>query len=116
MPTRSLRLVSSRQFQWSVSTHLSQSIFVREQHCQHCASCQQILYLKGIEVRVVGGFVVVEHKVDGVRRCADEDDLEDGVVQRIRVVKGPKEVNVTTEVHDQVQKLRLERDTGRTLF
>jgi hypothetical protein len=32
---------------------------------------------------------VVEHQVYGVRGRADEDDFEDGVVERIGLVKGP---------------------------
>lgn len=55
--------------------------------------------------------VVVEHEVDGVGRSADEDDLEDGVVERLGFVEGPEEVDVTREVDDQVEELRLERDT-----
>jgi hypothetical protein len=34
-------------------------------------------------------FVVVEHKVDGVRGGADEDDFKDGVVERAGLVEGP---------------------------
>lgn len=64
----------------------------------------------------MGGLEVVEHEVYGVGGCADEDDLEDSVVQRIGVVEGPEKVDVSTEVYDQVQELRLERDAGRALF
>lgn len=64
----------------------------------------------------MGRFEVVEHEVHGVCGCADEDDLEDGVVQRIGVVEGPQKVDVSTKVYNQVQELRLERDTGRTLL
>lgn len=59
---------------------------------------------------------VVEHEVHGVRGCADKDDLKDSVIQRVRVVEGPEKVNVSSKVDNQVQKLRLERDTGRALF
>jgi hypothetical protein len=59
---------------------------------------------------------IVEHEVHGVRGGADKDDFEDGVVQRTRVVEGPEQVDVSSEVNNQVQKLRLERDTGRALF
>jgi hypothetical protein len=37
----------------------------------------------------VGRFEVVEHEVDRVRGCADEDNLEDGVVERLGLVEGP---------------------------
>lgn len=64
----------------------------------------------------MGRLEVVEHEVYGVCGGADENDLKDSVVQRIGVVEGPKEVDVSTEIHDQVQELRLERYTGRTLL
>lgn len=64
----------------------------------------------------MGRLEVVEHEVYGIRGCADEDDLEDGVVQRMRVVEGPEKVDVSTKVNNQVQELRLEGDTGRALF
>lgn len=35
------------------------------------------------------GLEVVQHEVYRIRRCADEDDLEDGVVKRVGVVEGP---------------------------
>lgn len=56
----------------------------------------------------MGGLEVVEHEVYGIRGSADEDDLEDGVVQRVRVVEGPEEVDVSAKVNNQVQELRLE--------
>lgn len=63
----------------------------------------------------MGRLEVVEHEVHGVRRCADEHNLEYGVVERMRVVEGPQEVDVSSEIHNQVQELRLERNAGRTL-
>ena len=36
---------------------------------------------EGVDVGVVGGFVVVEHEVDGVGLEAEEEELEDGVVE-----------------------------------
>ena len=59
----------------------------------------------------MGRLKVVEHEVYRVRRCADENNLEYGVVERMGVVEGPEEVDVTREVDDQVEELRLERDT-----
>lgn len=50
----------------------------------------------------MGGFEVVEHEVNGVRRCTDEDYFEDGVVKRIWVVEGPKQVDVSAQIHNQV--------------
>lgn len=63
----------------------------------------------------MGRLEVVEHEVYGVRRSTNENDLEYGVVERMRVVEGPQEVDVTSEVHNQVQELRLERNASRTL-
>jgi hypothetical protein len=37
----------------------------------------------------VGRFEIVEHEVYGVRGRADEDNLEDGVVERLGLVEGP---------------------------
>lgn len=58
---------------------------------------------------------VVEHKVYGVGGCADEDDFEDGVVERLGFVEGPQEVDVPREIHNEVKELRFEGDTGRAL-
>lgn len=59
---------------------------------------------------------VVEHEVYGVCGCANENDLEDGIVQRVGVVEGPEKVNVSSQVNNQVQELRLERDASCALF
>jgi hypothetical protein len=61
------------------------------------------------------GLVVVEHEVDGVRGGADENDLEDSVVEGAGLVEGPQQVDVSREVDNEVEELRLERDTGRAL-
>jgi hypothetical protein len=58
----------------------------------------------------VGGFEIVEHEVYGVRGRADEDNLEDGVVERLGLVEGPQQIDVSCEVDDEVQELRLERN------
>jgi hypothetical protein len=63
----------------------------------------------------VSWLVVVEHEVYGVRGRADEDDLEDGVVERFRCVESPYKINVSCKVDNQVEELRLERDAGRAL-
>jgi len=54
------------------------------------------------------GLVIVEHQVDCVRRGTDEDDFEARVIQCVGIIKGPYEVDVAGEVHDEVEKLRLE--------
>jgi hypothetical protein len=63
------------------------------------------LHLECVEIWVVGGLVVVEHEVDGVRGGADEDDLEDGVVERAGRVEGPEKVDVSRHVYDEVEEL-----------
>lgn len=49
--------------------------------------------------------VVVEHEVDGVCRCGDEDDLEHCVVKRRGQVKGPEQVDVPGNVDEEVEEL-----------
>lgn len=61
------------------------------------------------------GLVVVEHQVDRVSGGADEDYLEDGVVEVLRFVKRPEKVDVAGDVDDEVQELRLEGYAGRAL-
>ena len=50
-------------------------------------------------------FVVVEHEIDGISRCADEDDLEDSVVERLGVVESPQKVDVARDVYYEVKEL-----------
>jgi hypothetical protein len=64
----------------------------------------------------VGGFVVVEHQVDGVSRGANEDNLENGVVEVLRVVERPEQVDVASDVNEEVQELRLEGYAGCALL
>lgn len=59
--------------------------------------------------------VVVEHEVDGVRGRADEDNLKDGVVEIIGIVKCPEQVNVSCYIDNQIQKLRFKGDARRAL-
>jgi hypothetical protein len=63
----------------------------------------------------VGRFEIVKHEVDRVCRGADEDNLENGVVERLGVVEGPEQVDISGEVNNQVQELRLERNAGCAL-
>ena len=50
----------------------------------------------------MGGFVVVEHQVDGVGAAADEEELEEGVVQGFAVVERPEEIHISGAVDDEV--------------
>jgi hypothetical protein len=87
------------------ATHLGKRVFVWEQYRQYRAGSDQILHLECVQVRIVGRLVVVEHEVDGVRGGADKDDLEDGVVQRLALVEGPEEIDVSRYVYDEVEEL-----------
>ena len=57
-------------------------VFVGEEDGKNGAAAEKILDFEGVDVGVVGGFVVVEHEVDGVGLEAEEEELEDGVVER----------------------------------
>jgi hypothetical protein len=87
------------------STHLGQRVFVRKQYREHRACTNQILHLERVQVRIVGGLVVVEHQINGVCGSADEDDLEDGVVECRGRVEGPEEVYVSRYVYDEIEEL-----------
>lgn len=73
-------------------THLSRSIFVGQSNSQNQRSTQQVLHFERVEVRVIGGLVVVEHQIDDVGGRCNENDLEDGVVEHSAVEGGPEEV------------------------
>lgn len=88
--------------------YLDQSILVRKQDGQYCGSPQEVLDTESIAFGVDGGLEVLEHQVDGVSLGADEKDLEGGVVEHVRSVEGPKEVEVSGDVDDEVEELRLE--------
>ena len=70
---------------------LRHGVFVRKQDSKNCGAAKQVLDAEGVLVRVVGGFVLVEHEVDNVGLGADEDELEDGIVEGFGWV-GPEEV------------------------
>lgn len=58
----------------------------------------------------MGGLIVVQHQINGVRGRADEDDLKDGIVERFGFVKGPEQVDVPGDVDNQIEQLRFEGD------
>lgn len=63
---------------------LGDAIGVGEDDGQDGGSGEQVLDLEGIDVGIVGGLVCVCHEVDDVALGADEHDLEDKVVERVR--------------------------------
>jgi hypothetical protein len=89
----------------SPRTHLCEVVLVREEDRQQRTGANEVLHLERIEVRVVGGLVVVEHEVHRVRGRADEDDFKDGVVERLWLVEGPEKVDVSGNVYDEVKEL-----------
>lgn len=74
-----------------VLPHLRKLVFVGEQDAQNSTSCDQVLDSEGIEIGIVGRFVVVEHQVDDVGGGSNKDELEGSVPQASERV-GPKKV------------------------
>ena len=62
---------------------LPRVVVVREQDGQDGGAAQEVLDPEGVEVAVVGRLVRVDHQVDDVPLCADEEDFEDEVVQTV---------------------------------
>jgi hypothetical protein len=62
-------------------SYLRKLVFVGKYDAQNGTSCDQILNSEGIEVGVVGGLVIVEHQVDDICGCSNEDELESSVPQ-----------------------------------
>lgn len=62
-------------------THFCDLVFVREEDSENGAAAEEVLNFEGVDVGIVGGFVVVEHEVDGVGLETEEEELEDGVVE-----------------------------------
>jgi hypothetical protein len=70
--------------------YLDKRVPVGEEDCEKSGTGYQILHFKGILVGVMSGLEVVQHKVDYVGGRADEDDLEDGVVERGWIIECPQ--------------------------
>lgn len=60
-----------------------------EKDSQNCAAQQEIFDLEGILVGIVSWFVIVQHEVNDIARRSKEDNLEDGIVQALGIVKRP---------------------------
>lgn len=75
----------------SGSVYLGRDVFHGKQNAQYGASCDQVLHLESIEVGIMGGFVVVEHQIDDIGRCSNEDELEGRVPQAVERV-GPQKI------------------------
>jgi hypothetical protein len=63
---------------------LGEGVLVREKDCENGGATEEVLDAEGIDVGIVCGLVGVGHEVDDVALGADEEDLEDEVVDAIR--------------------------------
>ena len=63
------------------TTHFCDLVFIREEDSENGATTEQVLDFESVDVGIVSGFIVVEHEVDGVGLEAEEEELEDGVVE-----------------------------------
>lgn len=71
-------------------TDLGDSVVVGEQQSQKGTEAEKILHLEGIEVRIMRGLVLGEHKINDISWRAYEQDFESCVVEGVG--KGPKQV------------------------
>lgn len=99
-------------------------------------TAKEVLHSEGIDVDIVGGLVGVGHEVDDVALGADEEDLEDEVVDAVGrkeicpmlarsnsnlcchwtlYMAGERHTEVSSEVDEQIQALRLEGDARTAL-
>lgn len=65
------------------ATNLGNAIIARKENGKHCTNSEEILNFESINVGIMCGFVVVEHKVDDVGRGTDKQKLERGEVQGV---------------------------------
>lgn len=73
--------------------HLGDGPFVGEQDGEDGGAAREVRHAESVQVRVVRGFVVIQHHPEGVRGRREEDDFENGVP--CTVGKCPKEICVS---------------------
>ena len=56
-------------------------VAIGEEQRQRRGAAEQVLDFEGVDVGVVGGFVVVEHEVEGVGLGGEEEEFEGRVVR-----------------------------------
>lgn len=66
-------------------------VAVREKDAERGGAGEEVLDFEGIEGRVVGGVVFIDHKVDDVRLRGEEEEFEGGVPKRAGG-QGPEDV------------------------
>lgn len=111
-------------------TYLCWCVLVRKQDSQNCCTSNEVFHLERVNVWIVGRAVVIKHEVDDISGGANEDNLENRVVQIVDAQRGPKQIwgrrqhsRITIErdfshteisryVDNEVEKLAFERDTG----
>lgn len=109
-------------------------VIVGEGDGEDGGTAKEVLHSEGIDVDIVGGLVGVGHEVDDVALGADEEDLEDEVVDAVGreeicpvlarsilgchwtvYMAGERHTEVSSEVDEQIQALRLEGDARTAL-
>lgn len=83
---------------------LPERVFIGHQEGEDGGASEEILHAEGVEGRVVGRLVGVGHQVDDVPLRAEEEDLEDDVIDGL----GVEEVEVARDVDYHVETLRFE--------
>ena len=73
--------------------YLCDFVFVGEEDGEDGGAAEKVFDFEGVDVGVVGWFVVVEHEVEGVGLRGEEEQFEDGVVEGAGG-KGPEDVEV----------------------
>jgi hypothetical protein len=64
-------------------SHLGEAVIGGEDQSEESAEPEKVLHFECIDVGVVRRLIVVQHEVDDIRRGADEQDLEGGIVQGV---------------------------------
>ena len=56
-------------------------VAIGEEDAKDCGAAEEVLDFEGVDVGVVGGFVIVEHEVEGVGLGGEEEEFKCGVVE-----------------------------------
>ncbi len=62
-------------------TYFCDFVFVGKEDCDDGGAAEEVFDFEGVDVGVLGWFVVVEHEVEGVGLGGEEEKFEDGVVE-----------------------------------
>ena len=89
-------------------------VFVGEEDGDDGGAAEEVFDFEGVDVGVLGRFVVIEHEVEGVGLGGEEEELENGVVEGSGG-EGPEDVEVAGYVDYHVKSLGFEGDAGAAL-